>query len=231
MHFCLLLGYGAGASTRTSRSRRCASMVRERRAQGRRRRRGGRELPSRRSTRACSRSMSKMGISTLQSYRGAQIFEAIGLNRERRSTATSPGRASRIEGVGLDVIAREAQRAARPRVRGVARRSTASSTSAASTSGGGAASTTCTTRTRSRKLQHAVRAGQLQDVQGVHARSSNDESRAAVHAARPAAVQARRRRSRSTRSSRPARSSSASRPARCRSARSAARRTRTSRSR
>ncbi len=47
-----------------------------------------------------------MGISTLQSYRGAQIFEAIGLNHEvidRYFTWT----ASRIEGVGLDVIARE----------------------------------------------------------------------------------------------------------------------------
>jgi glutamate synthase domain-containing protein 2/glutamate synthase domain-containing protein 1/glutamate synthase domain-containing protein 3 len=51
---------------------------------------------------------SKMGISTLQSYRGAQIFEAIGLNKsliERYFTGT----ASRIEGVGLDVLAREAQ--------------------------------------------------------------------------------------------------------------------------
>ena len=51
---------------------------------------------------------SKMGISTLQSYRGAQIFEAIGLNKnvvEKYFTGTS----SRIEGIGLDVIAREAQ--------------------------------------------------------------------------------------------------------------------------
>jgi glutamate synthase (NADPH/NADH) large chain len=50
---------------------------------------------------------SKMGISTLQSYRGAQVFEAIGLNQEvidRYFTGTS----SRIEGVGLDVLAREA---------------------------------------------------------------------------------------------------------------------------
>ena len=41
-----------------------------------------------------------MGISTLQSYRGAQIFEAIGLNKalvEKYFTGT----ASRIEGVGL----------------------------------------------------------------------------------------------------------------------------------
>jgi glutamate synthase domain-containing protein 2/glutamate synthase domain-containing protein 1/glutamate synthase domain-containing protein 3 len=51
---------------------------------------------------------SKMGISTLQSYRGAQCFEAIGLNRkivDRYFTGTP----SRIEGVGLDVLAREAR--------------------------------------------------------------------------------------------------------------------------
>ncbi len=50
---------------------------------------------------------SKMGISTLQSYQGAQIFEAIGLNRplvERYFTGTQ----SRIEGVSMEVLAREA---------------------------------------------------------------------------------------------------------------------------
>jgi glutamate synthase (ferredoxin) len=50
---------------------------------------------------------SKIGISTLQSYRGAQIFEAIGLNQsvvDRYFTWT----ASRIEGADLEVIAREA---------------------------------------------------------------------------------------------------------------------------
>jgi glutamate synthase (NADPH) large chain len=50
---------------------------------------------------------SKMGISTLQSYRGAQVFEAIGLNKaviDKYFTGTS----SRIEGVGLEVLAREA---------------------------------------------------------------------------------------------------------------------------
>ena len=50
--------------------------------------------------------MSKMGISTLQSYCGAQIFEAIGLEQafvDRYFTRT----ASRIGGVGLDVIAEE----------------------------------------------------------------------------------------------------------------------------
>jgi glutamate synthase domain-containing protein 2/glutamate synthase domain-containing protein 3 len=51
---------------------------------------------------------SKMGISTLQSYRGAQAFEAIGLNRslvEKYFTGTP----SRIEGVGLDALAHEAR--------------------------------------------------------------------------------------------------------------------------
>ena len=51
---------------------------------------------------------SKMGISTLQSYRGAQIFEAIGLNSDLIDRYFT-GTASRIEGVGLDVLAREAQ--------------------------------------------------------------------------------------------------------------------------
>ncbi|MFB2976960.1 glutamate synthase large subunit [Microseira sp. BLCC-F43] len=50
---------------------------------------------------------SKIGISTLQSYRGAQIFEALGLNKsviDKYFTWT----ASRIEGVGLEAIATEA---------------------------------------------------------------------------------------------------------------------------
>jgi glutamate synthase domain-containing protein 2/glutamate synthase domain-containing protein 1/glutamate synthase domain-containing protein 3 len=53
------------------------------------------------------KTISKMGISTIQSYRGAQIFEAVGLDREvidRHFTGT----ASRIGGVGLEVLAREA---------------------------------------------------------------------------------------------------------------------------
>ena len=49
----------------------------------------------------------KMGISTIQSYRGAQIFEAVGLNEdvtERFFTGTP----SRVSGANLDVLAREA---------------------------------------------------------------------------------------------------------------------------
>lgn len=50
---------------------------------------------------------SKMGISTLQSYHGAQIFEALGINSEVIDKYFT-GTVSRIEGMGLDQIAREA---------------------------------------------------------------------------------------------------------------------------
>ncbi|MBD1380309.1 glutamate synthase large subunit [Metabacillus arenae] len=50
--------------------------------------------------------ISKMGISTIQSYRGAQIFEAVGIHQDvidKYFTQT----ASRIGGIGLDIIAKE----------------------------------------------------------------------------------------------------------------------------
>ena len=50
--------------------------------------------------------LSKMGISTLQSYQGAQAFEAIGLNKSIVDQYFT-GTPSRIEGVDLDVLARE----------------------------------------------------------------------------------------------------------------------------
>ncbi len=63
--------------------------------------------------RACTKGvlkvMSKMGISTLQSYRGAQIFEAVGLDKafvDRCFTWT----ASRIGGIGVDTVAEEVVR-------------------------------------------------------------------------------------------------------------------------
>jgi glutamate synthase (ferredoxin) len=50
--------------------------------------------------------ISKMGISTIQSYRGAQIFEAVGLNHNVIDKYFA-GTASRVEGMGLDEIAKE----------------------------------------------------------------------------------------------------------------------------
>src|SRR5947208_10929289 len=107
MHFCLLLGYGAGAvnpyvAYETLRDMVAEGILRDVDA----------ATAVKNYTKAVDKGvlkvMTKMGISTLQSYRGAQIFEAIGLNSElveRYFTWT----ASRIEGVGLDVLAREAQ--------------------------------------------------------------------------------------------------------------------------
>ncbi len=50
---------------------------------------------------------SKMGISTLQSYQGAQIFEIVGINKSVVDKCFT-GATSRIEGVGFDEIAKEA---------------------------------------------------------------------------------------------------------------------------
>ncbi len=53
--------------------------------------------------------MSKMGISTLQSYRGAQIFEAVGLGKALIEEYF-PGTPSRVEGIGLPEVAEEVLR-------------------------------------------------------------------------------------------------------------------------
>ncbi|WP_278237303.1 glutamate synthase large subunit [Isoptericola sp. AK164] len=50
--------------------------------------------------------MSKMGISTIMSYRGAQVFEAVGLSHELVDDYFT-GTTSRLAGIGLDVIAAE----------------------------------------------------------------------------------------------------------------------------
>ena len=50
---------------------------------------------------------SKMGISTLQSYQGAQILEILGLNKDVVDKYFT-GAVSRIEGIGLDELAKEA---------------------------------------------------------------------------------------------------------------------------
>ena len=53
--------------------------------------------------------MAKMGISTLQSYKGAQIFEAVGLNDDVVDRCFA-GTSSRIKGVNMDVLAEESLR-------------------------------------------------------------------------------------------------------------------------
>ena len=108
MHFCLLIGYGASAvnpylAIETLEDQAARGHLPD----GHDVRNGAQELQEGHQQ-GLLKVFSKMGISTLQSYRGAQVFEAIGLNKslvERYFTGT----ASRIEGVGLDVLAREAK--------------------------------------------------------------------------------------------------------------------------
>ena len=105
MHFCLLVGYGAGAINPYLAYATMAGMIHDDRLKD-----VTEEAAVEHFIKALGKSLvkvaSKMGISTIQSYRGAQIFEAIGLSREvidKYFTWT----ASRVGGVGLDVIARE----------------------------------------------------------------------------------------------------------------------------
>ena len=90
-----------------------------------------------------------MGISTLQSYCGAQIFEAIGLDA-RFVAKHFTGTSSRIGGIGLDEIARETARAPpRAPTRRAPARTRRADASAANTSGGAAPRRTCSPRRRS----------------------------------------------------------------------------------
>ena len=176
--------------------------------------------------------MSKMGISTYQSYCGAQIFDAVGLKSDFVAEYFT-GTATRIEGVGLNEIAEETVRRHRDafgdapiyrnaldvggeyqfRVRGEDHVWTAATVAA---------------------LQHAVR-GNLLDQYRAYAKVIERAVRAPADHPRPVPDQDRRRRTaasrcRSRRSSRRRRSCGGSRPARCRSARSRARRIPRSRS-
>ena len=104
-HFCLLVGYGAGAVNPYL----ALESVRDLAERG--------ELNGTKpdyaeynfikaNEKGILKVMSKMGISTVQSYRGAQIFEAIGLKDEvvERYFTRTP---SRIQGIGLDTIEEE----------------------------------------------------------------------------------------------------------------------------
>ncbi len=108
MHFALLIGYGASAINPYLALEALEDLAR----------RGylpeeiSGEIAAKNFIKAINKGLlktfSKMGISTLQSYRGAQVFEAMGLNKELVDKYFA-GTTSRLEGVGLDVLAREAQ--------------------------------------------------------------------------------------------------------------------------
>ncbi len=106
MHFVLLIGYGAGAINPYLAFKTLADMVRQNlfAPEITIEKAGKNYIKS--INKAMLKIIAKMGISTIQSYRGAQIFEAIGLNSqliEKYFTGTP----SRVEGIGIEVLARE----------------------------------------------------------------------------------------------------------------------------
>jgi glutamate synthase (NADPH) large chain len=104
-HYCLLIGYGASAINPYLAFETLDDMIRQNLLTGMDHRKAVNHY-----TKAVKKGvlkvMSKMGISTLQSYRGAQIFEAIGLDANFVETyfTKTP---SRIGGIGLEEIAEE----------------------------------------------------------------------------------------------------------------------------
>ncbi|TRU19926.1 MAG: glutamate synthase large subunit [Microcystis aeruginosa Ma_SC_T_19800800_S464] len=104
-HYALLLGYGCGAINPYLAFATLGSMIEEGLLVGVDHQTACKNY-IKAATKGVIKVASKIGISTLQSYRGAQIFEAIGLNRsvvDRYFTWT----ASRIEGADLEIIAKE----------------------------------------------------------------------------------------------------------------------------
>ncbi|HTW93620.1 MAG TPA: glutamate synthase large subunit, partial [Tepidisphaeraceae bacterium] len=105
-HFCLLIGYGAGAINPYLAFETIADMHKD----GLFPKDVSLETAKKSYIKAANKGIlkvaSKMGISTVQSYRGAQIFEAIGLHPDvvEKYFANTP---SRISGVPIEVIARE----------------------------------------------------------------------------------------------------------------------------
>ena len=104
-HFALLIGYGAGAVNPYLALASATQMAEKSEGNG-----TSPEYAEKNLIKAIEKGvlkvMSKMGISTLQSYRGAQIFEAVGLNQsliDQYFTWT----ASKIGGIGLDSIEQE----------------------------------------------------------------------------------------------------------------------------
>lgn len=109
MHFALLIGYGALAVNPYLALDSVSYMVENQLYLTE----GNKEKKQKKFVKAIGKGlkkvMSKMGISAIQSYRGAQIFEALGLKKELVDKYFK-GTTSRIEGIGLDVIEEEAIR-------------------------------------------------------------------------------------------------------------------------
>ncbi|HLX59935.1 MAG TPA: glutamate synthase large subunit [Planctomycetota bacterium] len=104
-HFALLIGYGAGAINPYLAFESFDDMIRDGLLPGIEHKTAIKNF-NKAVKKGVVKVMSKMGISTVHSYRGAQIFEAVGLNKDVVDKYFT-GTASRIEGIGFDVIAEE----------------------------------------------------------------------------------------------------------------------------
>ena len=105
-HFCLLLGFGAQAINPYVAFESLGDMIREGMVEGYDHAAAvAGYIYS--AVKGVVKVIAKMGISTIKSYRGAQIFEAVGLNQafvDKYFTWTD----SRVGGIGIDVVAEEA---------------------------------------------------------------------------------------------------------------------------
>ncbi|MCX7827356.1 MAG: glutamate synthase subunit alpha, partial [Verrucomicrobiae bacterium] len=104
-HFALLVGYGVSAVNPYLAFETLADMIREGLLPGLDYKTAEKNY-CKAVVKGIVKTMAKMGISTIQGYRGAQIFEAIGLNKlfvDKYFTWTT----SRIEGIGIEEVARE----------------------------------------------------------------------------------------------------------------------------
>jgi len=104
-HMALLLGYGAGAINPYLAFETIEDLIDQGVITGITKRQAVKNFVKA-STKGVLKIMSKMGISTVASYTGAQVFEAIGLSEELVDEYFT-GTTSRISGVGLDVLAEE----------------------------------------------------------------------------------------------------------------------------
>ena len=104
-HMALLLGYGAGAINPYLAFETIDDLINQGVLTGITKRQATKNFVKA-STKGVLKIMSKMGISTVASYTGAQVFEAIGIAEDVIDEYFT-GTTSRISGVGLDVIAEE----------------------------------------------------------------------------------------------------------------------------
>jgi glutamate synthase (NADPH/NADH) large chain len=103
-HFCLLIGYGASAVNPYLAFETVHDQIRQGLLKG------DAAEAEKKYVKAVNKGIvkviSKMGISTIQSYHGAQVFEAIGLSQDFIDEYFS-GTPTRLGGIGIDVVARE----------------------------------------------------------------------------------------------------------------------------